>query len=85
MDLTNVILQHEEIHFATVDTMQHKIYVSEIENSGVYLVTVRKISIVEFIKDKEVFIAMTKDLEAAREKALEAKNRIAAGEQLEKL
>lgn len=83
MDITNVILQHEEIHFAPGGTKQHKIYVSEIERSGVYLITVQTISVMEFINDKEVFVAMVRGLEAAREKALEVKKKIAVGKQLE--
>lgn len=83
MDLTNVFLNHEEIHLVSDDTYAYKIYISEIESSGVYLVVARKKSTVEFVKDKEVFIAMTKDLVMAREKALEAKKKITDSEKLE--
>lgn len=83
MDITNVGLKHEEMHFVSDNTYQYRIYVSEIECSGVYLVTIQKDSVKEFVKDKEVFIAMTKGLVMAREKALEAKKKITDSEKLE--
>lgn len=83
MDLTNVVLTHEEIHLASVDKHIYKIYISEIEKSGLYLVVSRKTSTVEFAKDKEVFVAITKDLVMAREKALEVKKKIIDSEKSE--
>lgn len=83
MDLTNVFLKHEEMHFASDSTYLYRIYVSEIESNGVYLVTIQKDSVKEFVKDKEVFVAMVKGLDAAREKALKVKKKLIDGEELE--
>lgn len=79
MDITNVILKHEELHFVNLGDYSYKIYVSEIADSGVYLIVKRGFSIKEITKDEEDFIAMVTGLEAAREKALELKTFLISG------
>lgn len=81
MDITNVILKHEELHFVNLGDYSYKIYVSEIADSGVYLIVKRGFSTKEFTKDEEDFVAMVTGLEAAREKALEIKATILRGKQ----
>lgn len=81
MDITNVILKHEELHFVNLGDYSYKIYVSEIANRGVYLITKRGISTEEFTKEEEDFVAIVIGLEAAREKALEIKASLLDGKQ----